>query len=294
MTKIFPALLLTAVLLTLPGEAYADGTAPVAQNLELCTYKNVTVSGKLSAFDSENDVVMYEITTPPVKGSVELCDDGSFIYTPNKDKKGRDYFGYKALDAEGNRSQEATVIIKIEKQKKQVSYADMDGLAGEYYAAALSEAGIFTGENICGKYCFYPERTVTRGEFVSMCIRASGEPIVGNVMSTGLSDDGSIPDWMKSYVMASVMCGQEYENKIFDAEEGIGRTEALLLLNNALGINDVSYLLPETALSSEASQACANLRAVGLICEGELKEETLTRIEAAELIVKALELVKNR
>ena len=294
MTKIFPALLLTAVLFTLPGEAYADGTAPVAQNLELCTYKNVTVSGRLSAFDSENDVVMYEITTPPVKGSVELCDDGSFIYTPNKDKKGRDYFGYKALDAEGNRSQEATVIIKIEKQKKQVSYADMDGLAGEYYAAALSEAGIFTGENICGRYCFYPERPVTRGEFVSMCIRASGEPIVCNVMSTGLSDDGSIPDWMKSYVLASVMCGQEYENEVFDAEEGIGRTEALLLLNNALGINDVSYLLPETALSSEASQACANLRAVGLICEGELKEETLTRLEAAELIVKALELVKNR
>lgn len=294
MTKIFPALLLTAVLLTLPGEAYADGTAPVAQNLELCTYKNVTVSGKLSAFDSENDVVMYEITTPPVKGSVELCDDGSFIYTPNKDKKGRDYFGYKALDAEGNRSQEATVIIRIEKQKKQVSYADMDGLAGEYYAAALSEAGIFTGENICGRYCFYPERNVTRGEFVSMCIRASGEPIVSNVMSTGLNDDGSIPDWMKSYVLASVMCGQEYENEVFDAEEGIGRTEALLLLNNALGINDVSYLLPETALSSEASQACANLSAVGLICEGELKEETLTRIEAAELIVKALELVKNR
>ena len=294
MTKIFSALLLTAVLLTLPGEAYADGTAPVAQNLELCTYKNVTVSGKLSAFDSENDVVMYEITTPPVKGSVELCDDGSFIYTPNKDKKGRDYFGYKALDAEGNRSQEATVIIKIEKQKKQVSYADMDGLAGEYYAAALSEAGIFTGENICGRYCFYPERTVTRGEFVSMCIRASGEPIVCNVMSTGLSDDGSIPDWMKSYVLASVMCGQEYENEVFDAEEGIGRTEALLLLNNALGINDVSYLLPETELSSEVSQACANLSAVGLIREGELKEETLTRIEAAELIVKALELVKNR
>ena len=294
MTRFFSALLLTAVLFTLPGEAYADGTAPVAQNLELCTYKNVTVSGKLSAFDSENDVVMYEITTPPVKGSVELCDDGSFIYTPNKDKKGRDYFGYKALDAEGNRSQEATVIIKIEKQKKQVSYADMDGLAGEYYAAALSEAGIFTGENICGRYCFYPERTVTRGEFVSMCIRASGEPIVCNVMSTGLSDDGSIPDWMKSYVMASVICGQEYENEVFDADEGIGRTEALLLLNNALGINDVSYLLPETALSSEASQACANLSAVGLIREGELKEETLTRIEAAELIVKALELVKNR
>ena len=257
MTKIFSVLLLTAALFTLPGEAYADGTAPVAQNLELCTYKNVTVSGKLSAFDSENDVVMYEITTPPVKGSVELCDDGSFIYTPNKDKKGRDYFGYKALDAEGNRSQEATVIIKIEKQKKPVAYADMDGLAGEYYAAALSEAGIFTGENICGRYCFYPERTVTRGEFVSMCIRASGEPIVGNVMSTGLSDDGSIPDWMKSYVLASVMCGQEYENEVFDAEEGIGRTEALLLLERlaflTLGLERLEL---EVRMDNAAARRC--------------------------------------
>ena len=91
MTKIFSALLLTAVLLTLPGEAYADGTAPVAQNLELCTYKNVTVSGKLSAFDSENDVVMYEITTPPVKGSVELCDDGSFTFYFHGAQAGRKY-----------------------------------------------------------------------------------------------------------------------------------------------------------------------------------------------------------
>ena len=44
-----------------------------------------------------------------------MKDDGVIVYTPRRDKKGRDYFGYRAKDAEGNVSQEATAIIRIEK-----------------------------------------------------------------------------------------------------------------------------------------------------------------------------------
>ena len=47
----------------------------------------------------------------------DLEPDGNFTYTPGTDKKGRDYFGYKVADSEGNLSQEATVIIKIEKSR---------------------------------------------------------------------------------------------------------------------------------------------------------------------------------
>ena len=53
--------------------------------------------------------------TCPVKGSIELKGDGVIVYTPHRDKKGRDYFGYRARDAAGNLSQEATAIIRIEK-----------------------------------------------------------------------------------------------------------------------------------------------------------------------------------
>ena len=53
--------------------AQAAGSAPVAENLELRTFKNVSVSGQLSAFDPENDVVEYQICTQPVKGYIQLC-----------------------------------------------------------------------------------------------------------------------------------------------------------------------------------------------------------------------------
>ena len=91
-TFISAFLVVMAVLLCsgLVYPAMAAGSTPVAENLELRTFRNVSVSGQLKAFDPENDVVKFEISTQPVKGHIELADDGSFVYTPNQDKKGKD------------------------------------------------------------------------------------------------------------------------------------------------------------------------------------------------------------
>lgn len=140
------AALMLLMCVYLASPALAAGTAPIAENLEIKTYRNVSVGGKMSAYDPDGDVVSYEITTQPVKGKIVQGEDGSFTYTPNDNKRGKDYFGYKAVDAEGNVSQEATVIIRIEKQKKDVCYEDMNGRAEEYTAVALSENNIFTAE----------------------------------------------------------------------------------------------------------------------------------------------------
>lgn len=96
--------------------AAALGNAPIAENLEISVGRNLSVNGTLSAYDPEDDVVSYVITTKPIKGEIVIAEDGNFSYTPKEGKKGRDYFGYKAVDSQGNLSQEATVIIKIEKQ----------------------------------------------------------------------------------------------------------------------------------------------------------------------------------
>lgn len=106
-------LLVSAMLLPAAEPVFAKAPAPTAENLELTTYRNTPYVGKLSAHDLDGGTLSFEITTFPVKGSIELLKDGSFIYTPAENKKGRDYFGYKAFDHEGNWSQEATVIIKI-------------------------------------------------------------------------------------------------------------------------------------------------------------------------------------
>lgn len=115
---IMAALALTVLTsLGLGGRAYAEGSAPIAENFEFQTIKNTPLSGQLRAEDADGGTLTFAITTEPVKGSIRLESDGSFVYTPRQDKKGRDYFGYKAADSEGNLSQEATVIIKIEKAK---------------------------------------------------------------------------------------------------------------------------------------------------------------------------------
>lgn len=289
-------LALTMALMMFAGmyPAYAEGSAPVAENLELKTYKNVSVGGKLSAFDPDGGALSFEISTQPVKGEIELSEDGSFVYTPAENKKGRDYFGYRATDEQGNSSQEATVIIKIEKQKKAVFYPELHGTADEYAATALSEAGIFTGEQLCGVYSFEADREVGRGEFLSMCMTLSGEPIVSSVMSTKYNDDSSIPGWMKPYVATASIMGVEpmSAGSSFAPDEVITRQEAAVMLNSVLGLSPVSYISLDESMDGELAQACANLQACGIF-DGAATADTLTRREAAHMLVNALDMTEK-
>ena len=52
--------------------AAADG-APIAENLELTTYRGVSVGGRLKAFDPEGEEVHFRITTEPKKGTLTLA-----------------------------------------------------------------------------------------------------------------------------------------------------------------------------------------------------------------------------
>jgi len=98
------------------ARAEAQGRAPTAENLELVTKRDIPCHGALAAKDPDGDLASFAITTKPVKGEIALKEDGQFTYTPRPGKKGRDYFGYRAIDAAGNVSEEATAIIRIEKQ----------------------------------------------------------------------------------------------------------------------------------------------------------------------------------
>lgn len=285
-------LMLLTGLIALEPKAEAAGSAPVAANLELTTYRGVSVGGQLAAYDPDGGELTFEITTPPVKGTIELSDGGSFIYTPAGGKKGRDYFGYKAIDSEGNRSQEATAIIRIEKQKKSIEYADMSGRAEEYAALRLAETGVFTGEKLGERYCFYPERELSRGEFLSMCMLAAGEDAFPSVLSTGFGDDASIPAWMKGYVTTAVMCGvidTAAENENFSAQETISGRDAALILNAAMAYQDVSYIKLNAEMDEELAQACANLIAYGVVEKNFLPGEKMTRAETAVLLAASLD-----
>lgn len=287
-----------ALLCSMLVPAAAANSAPIAENFEFETFREVSFGGQLAAVDPEGDTLSFEITTQPVKGTIELDEDGSFVYTPADGKKGKDYFGYKATDSEGNVSQEATVIIRLVKNKS-VSYVDMDGNGSYYSAVKLAECGAFIGKQLGGEYYFEPEQTLTRGEFLSMCLEVTGADLLSGVISTGFTDDEDIPDWQKSYVSSAVKSGVvkgKYADgcAYFDANAQISRAEAMVMLNRSLKLSDVSYISAGDAVPSWAAQAAANLSACNVVGSFGGEGSSLTRAEAADMLIAAKELVESR
>ena len=295
--KIISAALCLCLCMGLGAMALADNSAPVAENLEVMTYRNVSVGGKLSAMDPDGDELTFVVTTQPSKGSVELDAGGSFVYTPRDGKKGRDYFGFEAVDSQGNHSQEATVIIKIARQKTCIAYSDMDGSADEYAAAFLAESGVYVGACVGGKYVFGPDESVTRGEFLAMCMELCGRELLSGVKSTGFADDGDMDAWLKPYVSTAVIDGVisgDTETGAFGSEQPITQAEAAVMLNNILRPTDVSAagLEDNGAVPAWAAQSVANLTACRVISGETSDSESLTRAQAARMLTAAAGLIK--
>ncbi len=276
------------------------GSAPIAENVSVSTYRGVPVKGEFRAVSPSGEAVIFKVCRMPKKGEVAVCGP-LFIYTPGEGKRGRDSFTYAAVSSGGSVSNEATVSISIEKQETKISYADADEIDNPCAAVTLAERGIYTGRKIGSCWYFGADEAVTRGEFLAMCMTlADDEPLKG-VSRTGFYDDGDMPGWVKPYVSAAVMHGivsgypNEFGSPVFAAEQDISEFEAAVMLNNALGITDVvSVSAFEKAgyAPAWAAQAVANLSSCN-IASG-LSDGTLTRGEAADMLWSALKLADRR
>ena len=166
-------------------------------------------------------------------------------------------------------------------------------------AMKLAECGAFVGKCIGGEYYFEPERSLTRGEFLSLCLEATGTDLLSGVVSTGFSDDDDIPSWLKSYVSTAVMQGivkGELTDKgsFFGADKEISRAEAMVILDRTLRLSDVSYLKVGDTVPTWAVQSAANLTACGIASADEATEDALTRAEAADMLAAAMDLIEAR
>ena len=284
-------------LLTAPNES------PIARNLELSTYKNVAITCYFDAIDNDGDILTFQLSSTPARGSVTLSEDGSsqFVYTPYENKTGKDTFSYVAIDPAGNISAEAKVTICIEKSNTQVTYADMAGNPAQKAAVRLAEEGIFIGQYCNGQYFFHPNEPVSRSEFLAMAMAATGlEPLV-DVSSTGFYDDDAIPTWCKGYVSAALKAGtirgnlDEGGQPIFNPDSMITQAQATVMLDNLLNITNVAT---EETGSHWAAQSVANLTATGMLRSDATNDVTLatqlTRADVALLLDSALDVLKNR
>ena len=235
-----------------------ENKAPVAEDSALETYKNLENTGKLKVKDPEGEPMTFTVVRQPKRGTVTIAEDGSFTYTPKKNKVGIDSFTYTASDAAGKVSREATVTITILKPTDSTKYTDTTGKSCCFAAEWMKNTGIFTGESVAGSACFSPEKTVTRGEFVTMLVKALNIPVEEDISYTGYTD---APDWLRPYLAAAARAGLTRgmpEGDAFGADESMSPEDAAALLCAALdltGQEGDAAALEEAGIPAPAGEA---------------------------------------
>jgi hypothetical protein len=214
-----------------------EDKAPVAEDDAMETYKNLPNTGKLKAYDPEEQPLTYSIIRQPKRGTVTVAEDGSFTYTPKKNKVGTDSFTYTATDPAGKVSREATVTIQIMKPTNPKQYTDTIGSDCRFAAEWMKNTGLFVGEQVGGTTCFQPEKTVSRGEFLTMLVKTLDMNVDEDADFTGFIDEA--PNWLKPYLAAALRSGMTEnwpDSQCFGASQSITGAEAALLVQNALNL----------------------------------------------------------
>lgn len=298
------ALFMPALALT-TSTAEAENAAPIAEDLQLTTYKDVAIFSRFAAVDPEGDLVTFQVVDSPARGQVAVDenDPAAFTYTPYEGKKGKDSFTYVAVDSHGNTSKPAKVKIVIQKQTAVMGYSDMEGDPAHYAALHLAQAGVYTGRKVGGLYCFDPQAAFTREEFLALAMTAAGEAPLPDVTLTGFYDDGDISAWAKGYVSAALVVGTVRGSRnsagqtVFAPESPITRGEAAVIIDRLLATGDVadtaSAFSPDT-VPAWAYQSAVNMEAVSVLSGASDLSQPLTRGEAAQMLSAMLDVLDSR
>ena len=264
-----------------------EDKAPVAEDMALETYKNLENTGKLKVSDPEGQSLTFTITRQPKRGTVTIAEDGTFTYTPKKNKVGVDSFTYTATDPAGKVSREATVTITILKPTDATQHTDTLGKECRFAAEWMRHTGIFVGESLAETPCFSPEREVTRGEFVTMLVKALDIPTDEELTDTGYTDE--IPQWLQPYLAAAQRAGLTAglpNQEAFGAGEVITGAEVSVMLQNALDLTmqQEAAVTQDEAVPAWAQSAVTVTNDAGFALEA---GAPLTRGTAAQVLYQA-------
>lgn len=181
-----------------------ENKPPIAEDSALETYKNLANTGVLRAKDPEGEPLTFTVTRQPRRGEVTIGENGAFTYTPKNNKVGVDSFAYTASDPQGKVSREATVTITILRPTEATEYTDTFGTDCAFAAEWMRSTGIFTGETLAGNPCFFPEKNVTKGEFLTMVVKTLSIPVEEEADA---SLRGNLPQWLRPYAAAALRAG---------------------------------------------------------------------------------------
>ena len=272
-----------------------ENRAPVAEDSAIETYKNLPNKGNLKVTEPEGENMVFTVVRQPKRGTVTVNEDGSFEYAPKKNKVGVDSFTYTATDPKGNVSREATVTIQIMKPADATQYTDTVGSSCRFAAEWMKNTGLFVGEKIGGALCFNEDKTVSRGEFLTMLVKSLDVPVDEQLSFTGYTDE--VPGWLKPYLAAAMRAGLTAglpvsETGVFGAYESITGGEVAVMLNNAMDLA-VSTSSVDEMDADESEWATAAVAAMNENGIAVTATQVLTRGQAAEILYRVSQMAKE-
>lgn len=295
-------LIMAAAIASSLSTASAAGNIPIAQEIKAETYVEIPIEIELQAMDTDNDIVLYQLTEEPRLGTANI--QGNILsYSPGA-KAGKDKFSYTAVDADGNTAQAAQITIEVQKNRAKITYSDMVGNPAHYAAIYLAEKGIMTGESIGGCSFFRPTQTVTRSEFIAMAASIAELPIEPTEQ-TDFADDAGLSPWAKPFVSTAAASGlvNGYQttgglNEI-RGQNPITLAEASVVINNLLSesMDGLQFTLAETHSDMDwARSAISSLDRLDILSPlttMQSDDSPITRQDACEMLYRAMRLMEK-
>lgn len=295
-------LIMAAAIASSLSTASAAGNIPIAQEIKAETYVEIPIEIELQAMDTDNDIVLYQLTEEPRLGTANI--QGNILsYSPGA-KVGKDKFSYTAVDADGNTAQAAQITIEVQKNRAKLTYSDMVGNPAHYAAIYLAEKGIMTGESIGGCSFFRPTQTVTRSEFIAMAASIAELPIEPTEQ-TDFADDAGLSPWAKPFVSTAAASGlvNGYQttgglNEI-RGQNPITLAEASVVINNLLSesMDGLQFTLAETHSDMDwARSAISSLDRLDILSPlttMQSDDSPITRQDACEMLYRAMRLMEK-
>lgn len=268
-----------------------EDKAPVAEDFSLETYKNLPNNGMLKVRDPEGQRLTFTVVRGPKRGNVEIQESGTFTYTPKKNKVGVDSFTYTATDPAGNVSRVATVTVQILKPTDARQYADTVGHSCRFEAEWLRNTGLFVGEQVGGNACFYPDKPISRQEFLAMVIKVLDIPI-DSAQTAQLPAD--TPQWLKPYLAAAQRSGLTANWQTSGAmTDPITGAEAAVILQNALDLTVNSAILEAEQTSTKEDIPSWAAASLTILAQNGLPLDAngaMTRAEVAQTLYQVSQL----
>ena len=259
----------------------------------------------------EDSTLTYTIVDQPSHGTLVHTDTTKedFTYTPDLDYVGSDSFTYKASDGT-NESNIATITITIKQPAEEIipfNYIDMQEHWANYSASHLAARGIIIGEEIGSRYYFYPNREITRSDFMLylLAITESNEDATIEIPNVTFADQDSTPSWLveaaKLAYAKGIIKGSANGNELYlNPYNTLTRKEAAVMINNILSLTDSTDTLTykdANTIPAWALQAVKNLTAYKIIQGNDSNEfkpnRIITKAEAAEMCFKLIKQLES-